>query len=535
MSPSIPPISQHFNSALEKLLFNNSHFGVLVVDKNRKALNVNSTFCQIFGYETPDEIIGRSASVLHLSDHNYRIFGDIAFNKVLTNTPLSVSYQLIKKDGTPIWVQISGVPAPEERAVIWTIVDITESKQADEKLRESEERFRTTFQTSPDAINLNRLSDGVYVEINEGFTQTTGYRACDVIGKSSLELNIWENHTDRDLLVRELQDKGYVENLEAKFLTKDKDVIHGLVSARITVVNNVQHILSVTRDISMRKNMEEELEKREEQLRQKCKMEAIGVMAGGLAHNFNNALAVILGSLEMAKRKITQPEKVNGYIETATKASIHSRNLVSQILTYCRQDTIKRGTTDLCDVVAETLKLLHVTLPPAITLNYNVRPEEQLMVHADKNQVQQALLNLCNNAVQAMNEEGKLHIHLEKVDIQQHEIPVHYKNCTAGSFIELTVKDSGCGMSKETMDKIFDPFFTTKGVGEGTGMGLSTVLGIVNQHGGMIKINSTVGAGATFYLYFPVLDSGVIDGGFQKEKRSPDDYQETFSEINEAV
>jgi len=535
MSQSIPPNSQHFNSALEKQLFNNPHFGVLFVDQNRKVINANNTFCQIFGYAAPDEIIGQSALILHLSDYNYRLFGDDAFNKILTNKPLCTNYQLLRKDGTSIWTQISGVPVPDKQAIIWTVVDITESKQADEKLRESEERFRTTFQTSPDAINLNRLSDGVYVEVNDGFAKITGYRACDVIGKSSLELDIWEDHADRDLLVRELQTKGYVENLEAKFLTKDREVIHGLVSARITVVNNEQHILSVTRDISVRKNMEEELEKRAEQLRQKCKMEAIGVMAGGLAHNFNNALAVILGSLEMAKRKITQPEKVTGYIETATKASLHSRNLVSQILTYCRQDTIKRGTTDLCTVIAETLKLLHVTLPPTITLNYNVRPEEKLMVHADSNQIQQALLNLCNNAVQAMNEEGKLQIHLEKVDVQQYEIPVHYKNCTSGSFIKLTVNDTGCGMSKETIDKIFDPFFTTKGVGEGTGMGLSTVQGIVDQHEGMIKINSTVGAGATFYLYFPVLDSNAIEGEFQNKKRSPDNSQETFSEINEAV
>jgi PAS domain S-box-containing protein len=535
MSNPNPPTSQQFHSALEKQLFNTSHFGVLVVDKNRKVLNVNNTFCHIFGYTTPDEVIGQSSLILHLSNNDYRLFGDNAFNKVLTNKPLSIRYQLLKKDRTPIWVQISGVPAPEEIAVIWTIVDITESKQANEKLRESDEKFRITFQTSPDSISLNRLSDGVYVDINEGFTKSTGYRACDVIGKSSLKLNIWKNQTDRKRLVKELQKNGYVENLEAEFLTKNKEVIHGLISARIIVVNNEQQIMSVTRDISDRKNMEEELTKREEQLRQKYKMEAIGVMAGGLAHNFNNALAVILGSLEMAKRKIKQPEKVKGYVETATKASLHSCNLVSQILTYCRQETIKRGTTDLCTAVAETLKLLHVTLPPTITLNYHIPPERKLMVHADPNQIQQALLNLCNNAVQAMEEDGTLNIHLKKVDLQQQEIPAHYKNCSSGQFIQMAVKDTGCGMNKETMERIFDPFFTTKNVGEGTGMGLSTVQGIVDQHGGMIKINSTVGVGTTFYLYFPVLVSESNDEGFKKEKRSPENSQETFSEFNKAV
>ncbi len=146
------------------------------------------------------------------------------------------------------------VAALTEKAVIWTIVDIMESKQANEKLRESEEKFRIAFQTSPDSINLNRLSDGVYVDINEGFTKIMGYEACDVIGKSSLELNVWKHRADREKLVKTLQENGYVENLEAEFITKNREVVHGLLSARIIVVNNEQQVLSVTRDIPTEKS-----------------------------------------------------------------------------------------------------------------------------------------------------------------------------------------------------------------------------------------------------------------------------------------
>ncbi len=157
-------------------------------------------------------------------------------------------------------------------------------------------------------------------------------------------------------------------------------------------------------------------------------------MAGGLAHNFNNALAAILGSLEMARRKIDTPEKIKPYLETATKASIRSRDLVSQLLTYCRREAVTRRPTDLATVTTEALKLLDLTLSPQITLKHNLHAGQGMMIEADPNQIKQALLTLCNNAVQAMENKGSLLIQLNKTELTAADIPAQYSNCSPGPF-----------------------------------------------------------------------------------------------------
>ena len=264
-------------------------------------------------------------------------------------------------------------------------------------------------------------------------------------------------------------------------------------------------LYSIVHDVTDRAELEQ-------QVRQKFKMEGIGVMAGGIAHNFNNSLAVILGSLEMALRKFARPEQVKSYLDTARVATLGARDLVAQIMTYSRQGGREQVCLDLARVLGEAQKLLRSALPTSVELDVRIsRDTGALSIVGDAGQIQQTLLNLCNNAVHAMEEQGRVLIELGRVAVADGEIPGQY-NCAAGDYVRLRVEDSGRGMDARTLERIFDPFYSTKDVNEGTGMGLATVQGIVDQHGGFIRVNSVVGQGSSFALYFPAADedSGAV-------------------------
>lgn len=288
--------------------------------------------------------------------------------------------------------------------------------------------------------------------------------------------------------------------------------------------NNMSRKLSTTMatkdeyrtEIELRKKAEEHQLELEEQLRQKVKMEAMGVLAGGIAHNFNNNLAIILGNIELAQRKSTNPDAVNQYLALSKKALFRSRDLIKQIMVYSRQEQHEKQMTYPFLIIEETLKLLQSTIPSTVSIQCHVSPSgHEAIVTADETKIQEALINLCINAVHAMDEKGELSVSLDTLEVQQEEISRQYQ-CGFGTYVQISVKDTGSGISKENMEKIFDPFFTTKAVGQGTGMGLSTVRGILESHGGFIKVHSIVGEGTTFELHFP-LDKKTLIPEAKKE------------------
>ncbi|MFO7832200.1 MAG: response regulator, partial [Desulfuromonadaceae bacterium] len=262
--------------------------------------------------------------------------------------------------------------------------------------------------------------------------------------------------------------------------------------------------------------------KAEEKLHQKFKMEAIGIMAGGIAHNFNNNLAIILASLDLAQHERSNPNKVERLLSNARTATLRSRDLVQQILTYSHRGSTEKKTLDLSTVVEETVNLARSTIPTSVYIDLNIDPDVlSAQACANEGQIQEAILNLCNNAVHAMDEKGEIDISLDSVWIGENTIPAPYE-CEAGWFLRLMVQDNGCGMDHALQEKIFDPFFTTKGVGEGTGMGLATVQGMIKQHGGFINVTSQPGAGSTFELYFPLVDASAHEEVETKQNAKPE-------------
>ena len=278
-----------------------------------------------------------------------------------------------------------------------------------------------------------------------------------------------------------------------------------------TIINGFnQMAISLAQREEEREKAELQQKKLEGELRQKYKMEAVGMMAGGIAHNFNNNLAIILGNLELAQMKSDADPKLADHFKDATIAICRARDLTKQILAYSRQDDHELSPVQPALIIDETLKLMRSTIPTTVTLDCRFSKEmSAVTIMADSTRIQEAMINLCNNAVQAMDESGTLSIRLSLVALAQSDIPVRY-NCLPGNYACLSVQDTGYGMSAEIVEKIFDPFFTTKGVDQGTGMGLSTVHGIVEQHGGLIKVQSIEGQGALFELFFPVVESAQV-------------------------
>ncbi|WP_310346525.1 ATP-binding protein [Rhodoferax saidenbachensis] len=255
------------------------------------------------------------------------------------------------------------------------------------------------------------------------------------------------------------------------------------------------------RDLTAKKMAEAQRTALETQLRESQKMQAMGTMAGGIAHDFNNILSAILGNVDLAKQDTPADSPSLTSLYEIDKAGRRARDLVRQILTFSRNEPPKRTPIQLAEVVQETARLVKVALPPAVELRMEV-PEQCDSVLADATQVEQALLNLCTNALLAIGQnKGSVTIELSSTDIN---LPFSDRfGLAPGRYVTLRVRDTGGGMSQETMQRIFEPFFTTRQVGQGTGLGLSVVHGIMQTHQGAIDVQSTLGQGSVFTLYFP--------------------------------
>jgi PAS domain S-box-containing protein len=253
-------------------------------------------------------------------------------------------------------------------------------------------------------------------------------------------------------------------------------------------------------------DLEQQLVRRQEleaQLLQTQKMEAIGTLAGGIAHQFNNLLAVIKGNLDLLERKQRCPEEIPGKIARINKAVSRATELVRQILSFSRPKSLQTEPLDLSLVLREDINFLRSTIPTSVEILTSINPGP-ICIDADNSQLQQILINLSTNAVHAMNSKGLLTISLDELELSERQLPVG-ASMLPGYYARLSVRDSGIGMTHETVDKIFDPFYTTKETSTGAGLGLSVVHGIVRAHGGFISVDSTLGHGSTFHIYFPMV------------------------------
>lgn len=262
------------------------------------------------------------------------------------------------------------------------------------------------------------------------------------------------------------------------------------------------------RDLTSRKKIEAHRNALESQLRESHKMQAVGTMAGGIAHDFNNIISAILGNVELAKQDAGEASPALVSLNEIDKAGRRARDLVRQILTFSRNESPQRIPIQLAEVVQETVHLLKVALPPMVDMLVTIDPDTPPVL-ADATQVEQALLNLCTNAIQAIGERGTVTIQLGH-NLRSSVGPAERRSGSRGPHVKLSVQDTGSGIDAQTLQRVFEPFFTTKPVGQGTGLGLAVVHGIMRTHLGTVDVQSTMDTGSIFTLYFPADESIVL-------------------------
>ncbi|MDR3580485.1 MAG: DUF3365 domain-containing protein [Oryzomonas sp.] len=377
--------------------------------------------------------------------------------------------------------------------------EINSRKQSEEALQTSEGIFRDLFYNSNVAISMTEI-DG-RLRANKAFCRIPGYTEEELNGLR------WQEITHPDDIEISTENVNAVisreketANWEKRYIHKDGHVV--LVDMQISLQRdnkgNPLYFITTITDITERRCAEEEKAKLEEQLRQSQKMESVGRLAGGVAHDFNNMLGVILGYSDMELNRMEPPQPHYASFVEIKKAAERSADLTRQLLAFARKQTINPQIIDLNETISKMLKMLQRLIGEDICLKLQA-DADLWPVKIDPSQIDQIMANLCVNARDAIDGEGKISIEIGNctfdADCGTDELP--------GEYVQLLVSDNGCGMDRETLDHIFEPFFTTKGLEVGTGLGLATVFGIVKQNDGFINVYSKNGLGTTFKLYFP--------------------------------
>ena len=412
-------------------------------------------------------------------------------------------------DGTVVWADtyITALRDQDGRFIhtIGWVQNITERKLTDEALRESEARNRAIMDSALDAI-ITIDNEGKVTYWNQAAEGILGYESHEAIGRNLHELIA----PDRFLSAYraafpEFQRSGGGEGIgttsEMAARRKDGREITVTLSLSSMRIKGTWHAVGIVRDTTDQKRAEQEKAKLQEQLSQAQKMESVGRLAGGVAHDFNNMLGVILGRAEMALEQVDQSQPIHEDLVEIQKAASRSADLTHKLLSFARRETVAPKVRDLNEIIAGTLKMLQRLIREDISVEYH--PQEGLwLVKVDPSQIDQILANLCVNARDAIDGIGRIGIETANISLKsEHE--AFFEKIVPGDYVLLTVSDSGCGMNAETLSHLFEPFFTTKGVGRGTGLGLATVYGAVKQNRGYIDVASRPDQGTTFSIYLP--------------------------------
>lgn len=383
--------------------------------------------------------------------------------------------------------------------LVGTLQDVTERKMAIAALEAEKSKFQALIDDSPFAVAL--IGPNQHFEyLNPGFKMVFGYTLADMPTRKVWFEKAYPDPIYRDKVVaswRKAQqdaNPGIIRN--QPWTVRCKDGSDKIVQISTTFLTTGQNII-IYEDVTERRHLEE-------RLRQTQKMEAMGTLAGGIAHDFNNILSAIIGFSELAKSDLPSGSTTMRHIDQVLKAGLRAKNLIQHILAFSRQTRPEKTPLAVHLVVREALALLRATIPATVEIRQNIMPSGMILGGAD--QLHQVVMNLCTNAYQAMpNDEGLLTIDLRLVDLDAESI-VEYPELSPGFYVLLSVSDTGMGMSSDIMAKIFDPYFTTKPLGQGTGLGLSVIHGIVKNHGGTITVYSEPEKGSTFNVYFPLYD-----------------------------
>ncbi|GAW66556.1 response receiver histidine kinase response regulator [Geoanaerobacter pelophilus] len=373
--------------------------------------------------------------------------------------------------------------------------EIAERRQAQETLRLSEEKFSKAFDNAPMIMTITTRESGTFLDVNNRFLEVSGWERSEVIGKSTTEVG-WISSADRALLFESLNRDGHISGMALNLRPRGGRTIKAELYIETITVDGRERLLGIAIDVTERHKLEE-------QLRHSQKLEAVGLLAGGVAHDFNNILTVIGGYCEMLKLDLAPDTPLREKVLQISAAAERASNLTRSLLAFSRKGEVKAAPADLNLLVRGVERFLQRIIGEDITLSTSV-PERSIWAVVDSGQIDQVLMNLAANARDAMPKGGRLFVELQHQEIDSGFVHAHGFG-TPGEYALLTVSDTGEGMDEETRNRIFDPFFTTKVAGKGTGLGLAIVYGIVIQHKGFVNVYSEPGVGTTFRIYLPMV------------------------------
>ena len=428
--------------------------------------------------------------------------------------------------GAHVWITASVLRDEQGRflGAIESVRDVTDRKRVEIALRESEEQFRTVVTAS---------KDGMITIDERGTIMIFNPAAEEIFGRSSQEMR---DRPLENLIAEEAREqywryvrthfqsppgqRALASTIEVPALRASGKVFPLEVSLSAGDLAEKRFLLAVVRDISLHRRAEEEKAKLEAQLRQAQKLEAIGTLAGGIAHDFNNVLGAIIGYTELALEDVNQTQSETIHcLRAALQAAGRAKELIAQILAFSRQGEQEYRPIRLGPIFKEVAQLLRATIPTTIEIHTLVDTSSD-MVLGDPTQMHQVMMNLCTNAAYSMRDStGLLSLTLDNVELSEEETLTFAERTQAGHYVRMTIQDTGSGISAELLERIFDPFFTTKPKGEGTGMGLAVVHGIVANHEGAIRVHSQLQRGTTFEVFLPVL-LRESDTGTQQDDRT---------------
>jgi len=456
----------------------------------------NSAAEKIFGWNRK-EVMGKAVPLIP-EQHSER-FNEICDEIGGGSSIMEVELVCVQKSGSTLDVSMSGAPvrnaAGDVVGIMVILVDVTERKQAERQLQ----KFKLGIERSGEAI-FTTDADGVIEYVNPTFTKIYGYTKQEAIGRTPRLIQsgqyrdvfyeqFWQNILQKKVVVREIVNK-----------TKSGEVVTVQSSTNpiLDREGDILGFLAIQRDITEQKQLEE-------QFRQAQKMESIGRLAGGVAHDLNNLLTPIRGYAELLTIKIREDTSLLGYAQQIHHAADRAKDLTQQLLAFGRKQTLKMEEMNIAEGIRKFESILRQTIREDIDLKFDL-DEEDGYVKIDQSQIGQVLMNLAINAQDAMVEGGVLTVETANIELNE-EYTRRHPELEPGRYVLVTVSDTGEGIDKETIPHIFEPFFTTKSDTEGTGLGLATVYGIVKQHKGHISVYSEIGYGTTFRIYLPRIES----------------------------
>ncbi|MBM9520238.1 PocR ligand-binding domain-containing protein [Desulforhopalus vacuolatus] len=515
---SLRESKEKFSSA-----FNKSPIPLAITDfETGERIAINDKYAEIFGYSRV-QILSGNGEKNNLAAETKALMGAVDHSSresFLQNYP----FRMVTKDGNvrDILVSAARINNENKSQFIVSHVDITEQKQAEKELTESRDLLRSVLENIPIRV-FWKDTDFRYLGCNTLFAFDAGMlRPEDVIGKDNSQLGWGEEVTlynlDDKLVIDSNTPKiGYEEpqstpDGHTKCLHSSKVPLHDSKGKVIGV-------LGIYDDITEQKQAEREHKILEDQLQQAQKMESVGRLAGGVAHDYNNISSIILGYSELALARLEKSDPLYGYLMEINTAVKRSTSVTRQLLAFARKQTVAPRVLDLNDTIGDMLKMLQRLIGEDIDIVW--KPGDEIRpIKIDPTQINQIMANLCVNAKDAIANVGKVTVETKNITFNENDCTC-YEGFVPGEYVQLSVSDNGFGMTPETRDKIFEPFFTTKVTGKGTGLGLSTVYGIVKQNNGFINVCSEMKKGTIFRIYFPVYTEQTVKVQSEKKIQLP--------------